>query len=58
MRFLKSVHKKRPTTGAADGYELTDEELDVISGSGFWACEDREAFFSIFKKLEETRPNA
>lgn len=41
---------------AVDGYELTDEELDVISGSGSWACEDFESFFSIFARLEDTRP--
>ena len=24
------------------GYELTDEELEAVSGGGFWGCDDNE----------------
>ena len=40
----KAIECKTPEEMLAlakeEGYELADEELDAVSGGGFWSCDD------------------
>ena len=40
----KAIECKTPEDMLAlakeEGYELADEELDAVSGGGFWSCDD------------------